>query len=225
MHERDRRVGRPGALHAAEFTGDDAQQSAAVGGGGQADLARAQVLVARGSELQVRRQVDPQLKAVEEATAHDQVLRWLLDVEDACAGRHPLRVAVGDDAATAMGVSVLEDAVDDVGDGLEAAVRMPRSALGLAGSVFDLAHLVHHDEGIEGAKIDAGERAAHREAFTLEAARCRGERHDGARDRGRVRCLDARQAQRVVDGDRRHLISPCTGAARGEDPVRQVVER
>jgi hypothetical protein len=36
-------------------------------------------------------------------------------------------------------VGVLEGAVDDVGDGLEAAVRVPRRALGLAGRVLDLA--------------------------------------------------------------------------------------
>jgi hypothetical protein len=47
---------------------------------------------------------------------------------------------------------VLERAVDDVGDGLEAAVRVPRRALGLAGRVVDLAHLVHVDERVEAAR-------------------------------------------------------------------------
>jgi hypothetical protein len=47
---------------------------------------------------------------------------------------HPLGVAVGDEAAAAVGVLVPEDAVDHVGDGLEAAVRVPGGALGLAGA-------------------------------------------------------------------------------------------
>jgi hypothetical protein len=48
----------------------------------------------------------------------------------------------GDEAA-AVGVLGLEDAVDHVGDGLEAAVWVPRSVFGLAGGVVHLAHLVH----------------------------------------------------------------------------------
>ena len=47
---------------------------------------------------------------------------------------HPLGVAVGDEAAAAVGVLVLEDAVDHVGDGLEAAVGVPGRPLGLAGA-------------------------------------------------------------------------------------------
>ena len=65
---------------------------------------------------------------------------------------------------------VLEDAVDHVGDGLEAAVRVPGRALGLAGRVLDLAHLVEVDEGVEVVQRDAGEGAAHGEALALEAA-------------------------------------------------------
>ena len=65
------------------------------------------------------------------------------------AGRHPLGVAVGDQAAAAVGVLVLERAVDHVGDGLEAAVRVPRRALRLARRVLHLAHLVHVDERVE----------------------------------------------------------------------------
>ena len=68
---------------------------------------------------------------------------------------------------------MLERAVDDVGDGLEAAVRVPRRALGLAGRVLDLAHLIHVDERVEVGEVDAGERAAHREPFAFEARRAR----------------------------------------------------
>jgi redox-sensitive bicupin YhaK (pirin superfamily) len=75
-------------------------------------------------------------------------------VEDAAAGRHPLRVAVGDLAAPAVAVLVLEHPVDDVSDGLEATVRMPRRALRLARGVLHLAHLVHHDERVEQGEVE-----------------------------------------------------------------------
>ena len=43
-----------------------------------------------------------------------------------------------------------------------------RGALGLAGGVVDLAHLVHVYEGVQGSKIHVGEGAAHREPLALE---------------------------------------------------------
>ena len=66
-----------------------------------------------------------------------------------------------------------ERAVDHVGDGLEAAVRVPRRALGLAGGVLDLAHLIHVDERVELIELDAGEGAADGEALALEARAAR----------------------------------------------------
>ena len=139
----------PGPGVPGDVAGDDPQQRAAVGGGEQGHLARAQVLVARRVSLSALRQVDPELEAVEQAAAGDQLLRRGLDVQDPAAGGHPLGVAVGDRAAATEGVLVVEDAVDDVGDGLEAAVRVPRRALGLTRRVVDLAHLVHVDERVE----------------------------------------------------------------------------
>ena len=50
-------------------------------------------------------------------------------VDDAAAGGHPLHVAGGDDAAVAQAVAVLDVAAQHVGDGLDAAVRMPGEAL------------------------------------------------------------------------------------------------
>ncbi len=49
---------------------------------------------------------------------------------------------------------MLEHAVDHVGDGFEAAVGVLRGALGLAGRVVDLAHLVHVHERVEGCQVD-----------------------------------------------------------------------
>ena len=156
-----------------DVAGDDPHERAAVGRRDERDLAGAQVLVARRGQLLRGRQVDPQLEAVEQAAADDEPLRRLLDVEDAGAGGHPLRVAVGDDAAAAVRVRVLEDAVDHVGDGLEPAVRMPRRALRLARRVVHLAHLVEVDERVEVGEVHAGERAPDREALPFEAARRR----------------------------------------------------
>ena len=146
---------------------------------------------------------------MEEAAAHDQVLRWLLDVEDACARGHPLRVTVGDHTATAVRISVLEDAVDDVGDGLESAVRMPRRALRLTGRILHLAHLIHHDEGVECAEIDAREGTADGEAFTLEATRRGRDRDDGAILECGIGLRHARQRQWIIDGHGGHGLSFC----------------
>ena len=140
-----------------------------------ADLARADVLVARVRPLLRGGQVDPQLDAVEQAAGGDQLGRRRLDVQDAGPCRHPLGVAVGDQAAAAVGVLVGEGAVDHVRHRLEAAVGMPGRALGLAGRVLHRAHLVHVDEGVEQPLVDAGEGAMDREALALEALRGGGD--------------------------------------------------
>ena len=62
-------------------------------------------------------------------------------------------------------------AVDHVGDGLEAAMRVPGRALRFARRVLDLAHLVEMDERVEIGQVDPGERAPDREALPFEAAR------------------------------------------------------
>ena len=122
-------------------------------------------------------------------------------MEEPGAGGHPLRVAVADQATAAVGVGVAERPVEHVGDGLEAAVGVPRRALRLARGVLDLAHLVEVDERVEVGEVDALEGAPHREALALEAARGRGDRTHGARTgEGRLRSRDAGQRQEVVDG-------------------------
>ena len=161
-------------------------------------------MVLRVVELGVARKVDPELDAVEQAALLDEPLRRRLDVQEPRSGRHPLGVAVGDGAATAVGVLVVEGAVDDVGDGLEAAVRVPGGALGLARRVVHLAHLVHHDERVELGEVDAGERAAYREPLALESLR-RG-RHAPHRTRLVAESGLAQPVQngQVVNGDRGH---------------------
>jgi hypothetical protein len=95
------------------------------------------------------------------------MLRRPLNVQDAAPGGHPLGIAVGDDAAATVGVGVLEDAIDDVGDGLEPAVRVPGGTFGLARGVLDLTHLIHVDERVEIAQIHPSESAPDGEALTL----------------------------------------------------------
>ena len=152
---------------------------------------------------------------MEQAALRDEPFRWLLDVEDPGAGSHPLGVAIGDHAAAAVRIVVLEDAVDQVGDGLEPAMRMPGRALGLTGRVIDLAHLVEVDERIEFGKIHAGERAADREALPLETLGRDRDALDGALpgDEGIRRC-DAGKDGDVVNSDGRHENGSCLAADR-----------
>ena len=119
---------------------------------------------------------------MEQAAAEDEVLRRSFDVKDAATRGHPLGVAAADHTAATVGVLVLHDAVDHVGHGFEAAVRVPRCAFGFSGCVVDLAHLVHVDEGIEGGEVDAGEGAVNGKAFTFVSDRCGGDALDGAVD-------------------------------------------
>src|SRR5262249_6196367 len=86
------------------------------------NLYRLDVLVARRRHLQTRRKVGPQVEAVH-ASAR-VALRHLL-VQDAAAGGHPLHVAGAERAFVAEAVAVLDRAGQHVGDGLDAAVRVP----------------------------------------------------------------------------------------------------
>ncbi len=205
VHQGDRRVRDARAAVTRERPGDHPQQRPAVRGRQQRDLARPDVLVARLGHLQPGRQVDPELEAVEQPAADHEFLRRRLDVQDAAARGHPLGVAVGDQAAAAVGVLVPERAVDDVGDGLEAAVRVPRGALGLTGAVVHLAHLVHVHERVEPRQVHPGERAPDREPLALEARRGGGDRGDFPLGLGHIGFRDPRQDQDVLDGDGWHV--------------------
>ena len=142
---------------------------------------------------------------MEQATTPDECLRRLLDVQDPGAGRHPLRIAVGDDASAAVRIAVLERAVDHVRDGLEPTVRMPGRALGFARGIVDLAHLVEMDEGIQVRQFDPGERPPNRETLALEPARRRGDALDRPlRGDGRIRRGDPWQDGDVFDDDGGH---------------------
>ena len=187
----------PGSTVAVELAGHHPQQRSPVVRGEQGDLVARQVLVGGRDHLVLRRQVHPELHAVEAPAADDELLGRCLDVQDARAGGHPLRAAVEDPAATAVGVLVLDDPVDHVGDGLEAAVRMPGGAERLTRAVVDRSHLIHVDERIETRRVHAGEGAPDREPLALEARGRRGDRHHVAGVAVGIRASDPGQAQGV----------------------------
>src|SRR5207302_5664164 len=124
------------------------------------DLVRRDVAVAGRLHLLPPRQVDPQLEAAHAAA----ILLGHLRVDDAAPGRHPLHPAAGELAAVAEVVLVAHVAVEHVGHGLEAAVRMRRKAGDVVGGVVRR-ELVEHEKGVEiepahaaeaAAKLDAG---------------------------------------------------------------------
>ena len=88
-------------------------------------------------------------------------------------------------------VLVGEAAVDHVGDGFEAAVRVPVGAPRFAGLVLHLAHLVHVDERVEVGGAHAGEGAHDGEALAFVAARPGGDGADGPLGVGLPRALRA----------------------------------
>src|SRR3546814_825630 len=115
-----------------------------------------ELLVARIGHIFLRRQVHPQLEAAHAAF----LLLGHLRVHQAAAGGHPLHAAGDQQALVAVVVLVAHSAVEHVGHGLEAAVRMAGETgdvvLGLVG-----AELVEQQERIElrqrRAADDAGE--------------------------------------------------------------------
>ncbi|MPN05245.1 hypothetical protein SDC9_152495 [bioreactor metagenome] len=108
-----------------------------------------------------------------------------------------------------------ERAVDDVGDRLEAAVRVPVGAPGLTRGVLDLAHLVHVDERVEQFVRHPGEGAADREALALERAGRGRHGQGGALGLVGPGGGDARQRQGVSGHGGHDLSSGLLGPATG----------
>ena len=140
------------------------------------------VLVARRGHLQRGRQIGPELEAMHAALR--VALRHFL-VQDAAAGRHPLHVARSEIAAIAQAVAVLDIAGEHIGDGLDAAMRMP----GKSGAILVrpvVAEIVQQEERIELGGVAEAESAAQVHAGSFD----RGFRGDDAFDRpnGHVVC-------------------------------------
>ncbi len=204
MQHGDRRVRGARPAMPADLPRDNPHERPAIRRAHQRHIAGPEVLIARRGQFVPPRQVDPQLQSMEQPTAGDQVLRRRLDVEDPRAGGHPLGRAVGDRPAPAVGVGVHERPVDDVGHGLEAAVRVPGRALGLPRRVVHLAHLVHHDERIEQPKVHACEGPLDREALALKPVRRLHAAHHRPDPCVRRGCRERGQDREVRDGDSGH---------------------
>ena len=207
VHQRDGCMGRTGTGQAGDSPGDHSHQRSRVARRHHYDVGRLEGLVGRWNPLLFGRQVDPKLHAMKKPSGDDQLLRWGLNVENAPPRGHPLGGAVGDDAATPVGVLVRERAVDHVGDGLETAVGMPGRAFRLARGVVDLTHLVHVHEGVEGRERHAGKGATNRKSLPFVTARSGGHRGHGPRPTGGVRSRQSGQSGPVRNVDGRHGAS------------------
>ena len=94
---------------------------------------------------------------MQEAAVLHQVRAGHLRVHQTRAGGHPLDIARVQAAVVAEGIAVLHLAVEKVGDGLKAAVRVVREAGRLAGLELERAHFVEQQEGIEVIEVARGE--------------------------------------------------------------------
>jgi hypothetical protein len=128
---RDVDIGRLGgdavdrAALAPEFAADDARGGAVIIDLDR-DVGSGDVLIARRGHLHRRRQVGPELEAVH--LAGEIALGHFL-VHDAASGGHPLHVSRAQGAGVAEAVAMFDGAGQHIGNGLDAAVRMPGKAL------------------------------------------------------------------------------------------------
>src|SRR5205823_5919114 len=106
----------------------------------------------------------PQLEAVHAASRI--ALRHFL-MENAAPGGHPLHVPGTELAAIAQTVAVLDASGEHVGDGLDAAMRMPGKSRAVVVGIF-VAEIVEQQEGIEFAGVAEAEGAAQSDAGALD---------------------------------------------------------
>src|ERR1700719_2876135 len=107
------------------------------------------VLIPRRRHLEPRRQVCPQLEAVHAAPRIS--LRHLL-MEYAASGRHPLYVSSPEDPFVTQAVAVIHRAGQDIGDGFDAPMRVPRKPRTVVVGAI-VAEIVQQQERIEIAGI------------------------------------------------------------------------
>ncbi len=100
-------------------------------------------------------------------------------------GGHPLHVAGAERAAVAEAVAVLDGAGEHVGDGLDAAVRMPRKAGEIVGRPV-VAEIVEQQKRIELRGVAEAEGAAQLDAGAFDGRLRLHDAFDGA-DGHRVR--------------------------------------
>ncbi len=169
---------------APEISADDAHVGAVVVGD-LGNVGGLHFLIARRRHLERGRKIRPQLEAVH-AAGRIALGHFLMN--DAAARGHPLHVAGGDGAVVAHAVAVLDGSGEHVGDGLDAAMRMPgKSGEIVLGDV--IAKIVEQEERIEVVGVAEAEGAAqmHAGAFErglgLDQALYGTNGHDGLWDR------------------------------------------
>ena len=172
---RVRRDAFDGTAFAPKTAADEAGLGAVVIGD-FGDLGGLEFLISGGGHLEGGREVRPQLEPVHLA---DGVALGHLLVDDAAAGGHPLDVAGADGAAIAEAVGVFDGAGEDVSDGLDAAVRVPRET----GKVIVrdvVAKIVQEQEGVEVGGVAKTERAPQMDACAFKCGFGLAEPFDGS---------------------------------------------
>ena len=115
-------------------------------------------------------------------------------MDDAAARRHPLHVAGGDGAMVPHAVAMLDGAGEDVGDGLDAAVRMPREARQVILRNV-VAEIVEQQEGVEIGRVAEAERAAQVYARAFQGGLGFDEPLNGSKGHIRVYLVQRRAAK------------------------------
>ena len=90
-------------------------------------------------------------------------------MHDAAAGGHPLDVARAKTALVAEAVAVIDGARQDIGDRLDAAMRMPRESGEIVGRIV-VAEIIEEQERIEVGGIAEPEAALQRERLRLPSS-------------------------------------------------------
>ena len=88
-------------------------------------------------------------------------------MQDAAARRHPLHVPRAEGAAVAQAVTVLYRPVEDVGDGFDPAMGVPRKSGEVVLRVV-VAEVVQQEERVELARVPEPERSAQPHARALD---------------------------------------------------------
>ena len=214
VQNHDGGVGHARATGVAQGTGDDTNNGVTLVVGEQPYVEGTNILIARAGHFHGRGKVDPELNAVEETTRINECIWWTFDVQDARTGGHPLRGTVGDHSTATDGVLVEKGPLHHVGNGFEAAVRVPRSPLGFARTVVHLAHLIQVDEGVEIGELDAVKGPTNRKTLTFHPTGCGGDLHDTTRAVAGTYRDDTGEFERVSNGDGRHTSTLTTYSGR-----------
>ena len=140
------------------------------------------VLVARRGHLESFGQVGPKLEAMHLALG--VALRHFL-MQDARPCGHPLHIAAFQRAAIAKTVAVINRAREDIGDGFNAAMRMPRKTRHVITRGLP-AEIVEQQEGVELGWIAKAEGAVQMHACAFDMRLGGGLAEDGAEGHGKA---------------------------------------